>query len=75
MKKFWAVTDKQSLQTVYLGVHETQSNVWQIFLGWPSPEEVRDAKLKFICEEVAVYPIAQACRAPVMPSEHRGCDK
>ena len=60
--KFWAATDKQSLVTVYLGIHEDEKEAWHMFLGWPSDDEVREAKLKFVLEQVAIYPVAQACR-------------
>ena len=60
--KFWAATDKQSLKTVYLGIHENEKDAWHIFLGWPSDDEVQEAKLKFVLEQVAIYPIAQVCR-------------
>jgi hypothetical protein len=72
--KFWAITNKTSLKTMYLGIHDSAESAWQIFLGWPGPDEIQRAKLKFVCEEVAIFPIAQACRPPAspQPGERRG---
>lgn len=60
--KAYAVTNKETLQTVYLGLHEDLDAAWTVFLGWPDDAEQADAKLKFCCEEVDVYPTAQKCR-------------
>lgn len=60
--RFFAITNKATLATEYLGIHPSQLDAWVIFLGWPTADELGIAKMKYACEEVAIYPLAQACR-------------
>lgn len=30
----------------YLGLHKDEHGVWETFLGWPTPEEVKEVKAK-----------------------------
>lgn len=58
----FAVTEQKTLKTVYVGLHESEGDAWQIFLGWPDEAEIRAAKMRFVCQEVHLYPTAQQCR-------------
>jgi len=40
--KIWAVFRKAEL--LYVGLHTTEQDCWQLYLGWPSEQEVLDAK-------------------------------
>lgn len=41
-EKPWAVF--RGKIPIHLGLYETEQDVWQIYLGWPSLEEIDDAK-------------------------------
>ncbi len=57
--KIFAITNKATLVCEYIGLHSDEHSAWQIFLGWPGPEEIRDAQLRSICQEVHCYPVKQ----------------
>lgn len=39
----------------YIGLHGSEDDCWRIFLGWPSPSEIINAKLRGLtCEPVQV---------------------
>lgn len=63
--KVFAITNKKTLLCEYIGLHEDQDATWWTYLGWPDPEEVERAKLKYVCEEVHCYPVAQIVRPAV----------
>jgi hypothetical protein len=49
----WAIFWNGSL--VYVGLHTDAADCWQIYLGWPSHEEIEDAKRNGkSCERVSV---------------------
>lgn len=58
----FAITDMMTLKTLYVGIHIDERSTMEIYLGYPSAEEIRDAYLRVICEEVDLYPKAQRCR-------------
>lgn len=60
--KIFAISDKETLQCVYVGLHKDRAEAWNIYLGWPDAAEVRAAELKSVCEEVHCYPVAQMVR-------------
>jgi hypothetical protein len=33
----------------YIGLHDDEADVWQIFLGWPDDAEIQDAKARGLC--------------------------
>lgn len=38
----WVIVTPNGL--AYIGLHENESDVWQIYLGWPHQSEVENAK-------------------------------
>lgn len=58
----FAITEQRTCKTVYIGLHDTESDAWNIFLGWPDETETREAKMRFVCQEINLYPTAQRCR-------------
>ena len=38
----WVIVGPHGLE--YVGLHECEADVWTIYLGWPSPEEVAEKK-------------------------------
>jgi hypothetical protein len=34
----WVVVGPQGL--AYIGLHDSEDSAWQVFLGWPDPEEI-----------------------------------
>jgi hypothetical protein len=59
----FAITDSNSLKTVYVGVHDTEADAWTTYLGFPTRDEIVDAKMKFVCREVVMYPVGANCRS------------
>jgi hypothetical protein len=57
----FAITEKKSLLTIYVGIHASEDEAWMIYLGYPSREELADAKMRLICSQVAMYPVEQLC--------------
>ncbi len=47
MKQPWVVYTKQNRRLVYVGLHTNETECWQIFLGWPSEEEIKIVKKDF----------------------------
>jgi hypothetical protein len=50
--KPYAVYDHESI-LMYIGLHWDEEDCWRIFLGWPSDEEIKDAKERGL----RVYPV------------------
>ena len=40
----WVIVAPDGL--AYVGLHEDESHVWRIFLGWPAGEEIAERKLQ-----------------------------
>lgn len=52
MKELWpyGIYNKRLCQLVYIGLHESASHCWQVYLGWPTQSEIDDAgKAGLIC--------------------------
>lgn len=43
MMEPWAVYDSRD-RLVYVGLHSDEASCWQVYLGWPSDDEIRTAK-------------------------------
>ena len=51
--KVWGIFRKAEL--LYVGLHSTEQDCWQIYLGWPSDQEIADAKREGkTCERVSL---------------------
>jgi hypothetical protein len=54
--KVFAIYHDKKLQ--FIGIGESYDDCWRIFLGWPSEEEIKNAKNNgYYCVEVKVTPI------------------
>jgi len=40
----YGVYDKLECGLAYIGLHDSEEDVWRVFLGWPSAEEIEHAK-------------------------------
>lgn len=54
MVHVWAVFDKDGRMR-YIGQHEEESDCWEIFLGWPTWEEIKAKQaIGMVAERVTV---------------------
>lgn len=44
-RKPYAIYDKNG-RFFYIGLHEDAEDCWRIYLGWPTPSEIADAKAR-----------------------------
>lgn len=51
--KPWAIFCGADLR--YLTLSENEEGVWQEYLGWPTPEEIEEAKKTYRAERVRVH--------------------
>jgi hypothetical protein len=42
----YGIYDTRSCNLVHIGLYESISSCWQIYLGWPTSEEIKEAKLQ-----------------------------
>jgi hypothetical protein len=40
----FGVFDKKKSQMLYIGLHENEADVWEVYLGWPDKPEIVRAK-------------------------------
>lgn len=59
----FGVFNKKKKQMLYVGLHENEADVWEVYLGWPSKSEINWAKERgIIVIPVAVHVPAGAFR-------------
>lgn len=42
----FGVYDTQKCQMAHIGLYENEAECWRAYLGWPSHEEIDDAKVR-----------------------------
>lgn len=63
MRQPYAIIGPRGL--AYIGLHETEEACWHTYLGWPTPEEIADAKARgFYCALAEVKWTAPAAADP-----------
>lgn len=40
----FGIYDTEKCGLAYIGLHEDEAGCWRVYLGWPSQEEIDDAK-------------------------------
>jgi hypothetical protein len=45
MKNPYGIYDTRQCALIHIGLYESVAQCWQLFLGWPTSEEIVEAKL------------------------------